>query len=699
MRSDLNTHDLNTDQLTIGAREPDALITAQRRNVIFVAVLLGMLLAALDQTIVATTLPTVVADLGGAGHQSWVVTSYLLASTIATAIAGKLGDLLGRKTVFQAAVVFFLVGSVLCGLAGSMGMLVGARALQGVGGGALMVTAMAVIGEVIPMRDRGRYQGALGAVFGVTTVIGPLLGGFFTDHLTWRWAFWINIPVAVVVLVVAMTAIPALGRTRGAPRPVIDTAGIVFIGLAASGLTLATSWGGTEYPWTSPMILGLFVGSVVALGIFIRVELRAAEPILPLRLFGDPVFTVCCILAFIVGFAMLGAMTFLPTYMQFVDGVSATVSGLRTLPMVVGMLITSIGSGSIVGRTGRYKIFPILGTAIMTLAFVLLSRMEPDTSTLRQSLYLFVLGAGIGLCMQVLVLIVQNTVSFSDLGVATSGVTFFRTIGSSFGAAIFGSLFTNFLTDRIGPALAISGAPAEAARSPKALHQLTADMAAPIVTAYSDALAKVFLCAAPVALLGFVVALFLREVPLRQPEAMSPTDLGEGFGMPAGESSEKMLEVAVGRMFRDSPEIRLRSLAAQPGSRLDVALLWSLIQIWRHQQVFGRALLSGIADRLRVPVEVIEPTFDRLVARGYARRAGDQLQLTPAGLRQVNAVTAVIVDRLTHKLARSPSFAGQPDRDQVHDALLRIAGRMLVQRDWFDDRGLVGAAAPLRSAP
>ncbi len=699
MRSDLNTHDLNTDQLTIGAREPDALITAQRRNVIFVAVLLGMLLAALDQTIVATTLPTVVADLGGAGHQSWVVTSYLLASTIATAIAGKLGDLLGRKTVFQAAVVFFLVGSVLCGLAGSMGMLVGARALQGVGGGALMVTAMAVIGEVIPMRDRGRYQGALGAVFGVTTVIGPLLGGFFTDHLTWRWAFWINIPVAVVVLVVAMTAIPALGRTRGAPRPVIDTAGIVFIGLAASGLTLATSWGGTEYPWTSPMILGLFVGSVVALGIFIRVELRAAEPILPLRLFGDPVFTVCCVLAFIVGFAMLGAMTFLPTYMQFVDGVSATVSGLRTLPMVVGMLITSIGSGSIVGRTGRYKIFPILGTAIMTLAFVLLSRMDPDTSTLRQSLYLFVLGAGIGLCMQVLVLIVQNTVSFSDLGVATSGVTFFRTIGSSFGAAIFGSLFTNFLTDRIGPALAISGAPAEAARSPKALHQLTADMAAPIVAAYSDALAKVFLCAAPVALLGFVVALFLREVPLRQPEAMSPTDLGEGFGMPAGESSEKMLEVAVGRMFRDSPEIRLRSLAAQPGSRLDVALLWSLIQIWRHQQVFGRALLSGIADRLRVPVEVIEPTFDRLVARGYARRAGDQLQLTPAGLRQVNAVTAVIVDRLTHKLARSPSFAGQPDRDQVHDALLRIAGRMLVQRDWFDDRGLVGAAAPLRSAP
>ena len=689
--------DLETAEQTTEAIRPDTLITAQRRNIIFVAVLLGMLLAALDQTIVATTLPTVVADLGGAGHQSWVVTSYLLASTIATAIAGKLGDLLGRKTVFQAAVVLFLVGSVLCGLAGSMGVLVAARALQGVGGGALMVTAMAVIGEVIPMRDRGRYQGALGAVFGVTTVIGPLLGGFFTDHLTWRWAFWINVPVAVVVLAVAMTAIPALARTPGAPRPVVDTAGIVFIGLAASGLTLATSWGGTEYPWSSPVILGLFAGSVVALGIFVRVELRAQEPILPLRLFGDPVFTVCCILAFIVGFAMLGAMTFLPTYMQFVDGVSATVSGLRTLPMVAGMLITSIGSGAVVGRTGRYKIFPVLGTAVMTLAFLLLSRMGPDTSTLEQSLYLFVLGAGIGLCMQVLVLIVQNTVSFSDLGVATSGVSFFRTIGSSFGAAIFGSLFTNFLAGRIGPALAASGAPAQAAQSPKVLHQLPADMAAPIVTAYSDALAKVFLCAAPVALLGFVVALFLREVPLRQPEAMSPTDLGEGFGMPGGESPEKMLELAVGRMFRDSPEIRLRSLAAQPGNRLDVALLWALVRIWRQEQAFGRVLLSGIAEGLRVPVEVIEPTFERLVARGYARRAGDQLQLTPAGLRQVNAVTATIVDRITDKLARSPSFAGQPDREQVEAALLRIAGRMLVQRDWFDDRELLRATTPLRS--
>ncbi len=344
-----------TDAAVADCESPSALISPQRRNIIFVAVLLGMLMAALDQTIVATALPTVVADLGGAGHQSWVVTSYLLASTIVTAVVGKLGDLFGRKAVFQVAVLFFLAGSVLCGLAGSMTMLVASRAFQGIGGGAMMVTAMAVIGEVIPLRERGRYQGALGAVFGVTTVIGPLLGGFFTDHLTWRWAFWINVPIALLVIVVGTLAIPSLAK---AGKAVIDYAGILFIGVAASGLTLATSWGGSTYAWSSPMIISLFVGSALALAIFVWVESRVAEPILPIRLFASPVFTVCCILGFIVGFAMLGALTFLPTFMQFVNGVSATESGMRTLPMVAGMLITSIGSGNIIGRTGRYKVFP-----------------------------------------------------------------------------------------------------------------------------------------------------------------------------------------------------------------------------------------------------------------------------------------------------------------------------------------------------
>ncbi len=678
------------ERVTADPGSASAMITPQRRNFIFLAVLLGMLLAALDQTIVATALPTVVSDLGGAGHQSWVVTSYLLASTIVTAVVGKLGDLFGRKVVFQASVLFFLAGSVLCGLAGSMTMLVAARALQGIGGGAIMVTAMAVIGEVIPLRERGRYQGALGAVFGVTTVIGPLLGGFFTDHLTWRWAFWINVPVAMVVLAVGMAAIPAL--TKSAARPAIDYAGIVLVGLGASGLTLATSWGGGEYAWGSPTIIGLFAGSTVALAAFVIVEARTAEPILPMRLFASPVFTVCCVLAFIVGFAMLGALTFMPTFMQFVDGVSATESGLRTLPMVAGLLITSMGSGILVGRTGRYKIFPVAGTAIMALGFLLLSRMDAATPTWQQSLFLFVLGTGIGLCMQVLVLTVQNTSSFADLGVATSGVTFFRTIGSSFGAAIFGSLFTNFLADRIGPALLASGAPPRAAESPQVLHQLSPAMAAPIVNAYAESLGTVFLCAVPVALVGFVVALFLKEVPLREMDAVSATDLGEGFGMPSTESSDKILEVAVGRMFRDSPDVRLRSLAGGPGCELDIAKLWGLIQIYRQNQVFGSATLSEIGDRLRVPCEVLEPTFDALVTLGYALRTDDRLWLTQAGMKQVDAVSAAIVGKLVDKLARSPEFEGRPDRAQVEAAFERIAHRMLVQRGWEDDRVLVGAA-------
>jgi EmrB/QacA subfamily drug resistance transporter len=671
------TSDVTAVETSVDPESPAGGLSGRRRNMVFIAVLLGMMLAALDQTIVATALPTVVADLGGAGHQSWVVTSYLLASTISTAIVGKLGDLFGRKAVFQASILFFFVGSVLCGMSSTMTMLVASRTLQGIGGGAIMVTAMAVIGEVIPLRERGRYQGALGAVFGVTTVIGPLLGGFFTDNLSWRWAFWINVPVALVVLAVAAVAIPSLGRTG---RAVIDYPGILFIGLAATGLTLATSWGGTTYPWSSPVIVGLFVASAVALAVFVAVELRAAEPVLPIRLFASPVFSVCCGLSFVVGFAMLGALTFLPTFMQFVDGVSATESGMRTLPMVGGLLLTSMGSGVLGGRTGRYKIFPVLGTAIMAVGFVLLSQMTAATPVWRQSLDLFVLGTGIGLCMQVLILTVQNTVDFEDLGVATSGVTFFRTIGSSFGAAIFGSLFANFLGSRIGPALATGGAPPAAAAKPQVLHQLPPEVAAPVINAYAESLGQVFLCAAPVAVIGFLLALTLKEVPLRDRDAAA--DLGEGFAMPSAENSEEILEGAVGRMMRHSPELRLRSLAGRPGCDLDVGALWALLQIYRNKQVFGSARLTDIAERLRVPCEVLEPTFDRLIGTGYALRTGDELWLTQSGMRQVDAASAAIVAGIQDRLGASAGFDGRPDRAQVEAALERIAHRILVQREW-----------------
>jgi EmrB/QacA subfamily drug resistance transporter len=670
------------------AQSGSALISPRRRNFVFLAIMLGMLMAALDQTIVATALPTIVADLGDAGRQSWVVTSYLLASTIITALAGRLGDLFGRKRVFQAAVTFFVVGSALCGIAQSMAMLVGARALQGLGGGAITVTATALIGEIIPLRDRGRYQGALGAVFGVTTVIGPLLGGYFTDHLSWRWAFYVNVPLSIVVLFVAAAAIPSLA---GRAKPVIDYAGILFVGLGATGLTLATSWGGTTYPWKSATIIGLFVGSTLALGVFVWIESRAAAPILPTRLFASPVFTVCCVLSFVVGFAMLGALTFLPTYMQFVDGVSATTSGLRTLPMVAGMLLTSMGTGVLVGRTGRYKIFPVTGTAVMAVAFLLMSRMNPSTSALLQSLYLFILGAGIGLCMQVLILIVQNTSSFEDLGVATSGVTFFRTIGSSFGAAIFGSLFTNFLRARIGPALVASGASPAAANSPEALHRLPRAMAAPIVNAYAASLTQVFLWAVPVALVGFVLARFLREVPLRE-IGKPAADLGDGFAMPTTQSSEEMLETAIGRLLRGEPGMRLRSIAMRPDCQLDVAELWALLRINRFQRAFGVARITDIGEQLGIPYEVLEPTFDRLVRRGYAQRDVDRLRLTPPGLRQVDFVSTLIREWIVDKLGRSPNFQGRPDRVQVEAALDRIAQRIVAQPDWDDDRRRLSAA-------
>lgn len=504
---------------------PDStLVTPRRRNFIFLAIVLGITLSALDQTIVAIELPTVVADLGGAGRQSWVVTSYLVTATIATALVGKLGDMFGRKRLFQVAVLLFMAGSVSCGLAQSMTMLVSSRALQGIGGGAITVTAIALVGEVVPLRRRGRYQGILGAVIGVTTVGGPLLGGYFTDYLTWRWAFWVNLPVSAVVICVATAAIPELAAVA---KPVIDYAGIVFVGLSTTALTLATSWGGTVYPWGAAPIIGLFAGAAVTLVVFVWVETLVAQPILPMRLFAGPVFSVCCVLSFVVGCAMLGALTLVPTFMQYVDGASALTSGLRMLPMVIGMVITSIGSGSMVGRTGRYKIFPVAGTALMTTAFVVMSRMDASTTATLQSVYLLILGAGIGLTTQVLTLIVQNTSNFEDLGVVTSGVSFFRTIGGSFGAAVFGSLFVNLLNSRLASAIAATGASAEVVGSPGTLHRQSPAVAGPIAHAYAGSLAHVFLCAAAFAAVGFVLALFMPVVPLRD-ITNSAVDLGDG---------------------------------------------------------------------------------------------------------------------------------------------------------------------------
>ncbi|KHD79312.1 MFS transporter [Actinoplanes utahensis] len=650
-------------------------MTKRQTNVVFVTILLGMLLAALDQTIVSTALPTIVADLGGAGHMSWVVTAYLLAETVATVLAGKFGDLFGRKLVFQISAVVFVAGSALCGVAHDMAMLVGSRALQGIGGGGLMVTAMALIADVIPLKDRGRYQGALGAVFGITTVVGPTVGGLFTDHLSWRWAFYINVPIAAVVIGMAATAIPSI---RSAARPVIDYAGIGLIAAASTSMILALEWGGGEYAWTSPMIIGLFAGSILGFVAFVLVERRAAEPMLPMRLFQNSVFTVCSTLSFIVGFAMLGAMTFLPTYLQYVDGVTATASGVRTLPMVAGLFVTSMFSGTVVSRTGRYKMFPVAGSAVLAAGLYLMSTIGPGTSAGLQSLYMFVIGAGIGLSMQVLTIVVQNTVPYADLGTATSGVTFFRTLGSSFGTAIFGTLYSSRIEEGLGTALTTSGVPAAAAADPSALHRLTAAQAAPIIEAYADAVTYVFRWVVPVAVLGFLIAWFLKELPLRDSARAAATDVGEGFSAPVPDDRLTRLERQISDTMRRSGHDRevLDRVLSRSGTDLDPAQAWAMGQTHLHTIARGRAELPVIARQHRMPPEVIEPAFTALCEAGYAGRDGQTVHLTPAGEEQFERVKSAWHQWLDAHL-NDITMSDPGDRALLDQALGNIAGRLV----------------------
>ncbi|MGW3298263.1 MFS transporter [Streptomyces rubiginosohelvolus] len=499
-------------------------ISPRKVRMVFLGLMLTLLLAALDQMIVATALPRIVGELHGLEKMSWAVTAYLLASTIVLPLYGKLGDLFGRKGVFQFAIVVFIIGSALAGWSRTMDELIAFRALQGIGGGGLMIGVQAIIADIVPARERGRYMGLIGAVFGLASVAGPLLGGFFTDHVSWRWCFYINVPFGLVTLAVIAVV---LKLPRPAVRPRLDVLGAALLAAASTCLVLVTSWGGTEYAWGSRTILGLTAGAVVTTVLFVAVEHRAAEPIIPLRLFRDSVFNVTGLVGAVVGIALFGAASYLPTYLQMVDGVSATESGLLMLPMMMGIVGGSIVSGQLVTRTGRYRIYPIVGSAVSVVGMGLLSLLEADTSPLVYSLYQAVLGLGIGLVMSVLVLAVQNSVRPSDLGTATSANNYFRQIGGSVGAAIFGTLLAGRLSDALGVRLPTGAElPDPESITPQIVHAMEPALRDAYIQAYVDAMPRIFLYLVPVLVLGLILAFFLKEKPLvshHSPEAAETT--------------------------------------------------------------------------------------------------------------------------------------------------------------------------------
>jgi len=665
--------------------------TSTSVRVVFGGLVLVMLLASLDQTIVATALPTIVGDLGGLKDLSWVVTAYLLAQTVVTPLYGKLGDLYGRKVVLQAGLVIFLVGSALCGQAQSLTELIAFRAIQGLGGGGLMVSAQAAVGDVVPPSERGRYTGIFGAVFGVSSIAGPLLGGFFTDNLSWRWIFYVNLPLGIAAFVVLARTLPSVAERV---HHKIDYAGTAVLAAALSAIVLMCTLGGNQYAWGSSLVIGLGIVGAVGLAAFVLIERRAAEPVLPLPLFRIGVFSVTSAVGLIVGFALFGAITYLPTFLQVVNGASATASGLQLLPLMGGLLVTSIVSGQLITRTGRYKPFPIAGTGLMVVGLFLLSTMDAQTSTLTASVFMVVLGLGLGLVMQVLVLAVQNAVEYSQLGVATSAATLFRSIGGSMGTAVLGSIFAGHLTSSLAaklPASAAAKLGGGGQVDPATLHTLPPAVHAAYIGSFTDSLNVVFVVAAGIGAFAFVLTFFIKQVPLRQ--TVATAGVGEAFAVPNATSSLQEIESKLSTLTRrEAGRSMIERLAQRAGLELTAAQCLLLAQLDRDPDVD----LGAIAARREVDAARVVAVADQLAALGLVCAAGDSggRALTPAGDKALDVLLSTARGRLDEMLD-----GWEPgEHPELGELVSRVARALLIDTSQLERLMTPAAAGGARSS-